>query len=199
MLDKARVSLHSSAIPISEGILKPVQSREWFAVYTKSRHEKRVALHFQQREIAYFLPLYRAERTWKSSSPVELDLPLFPGYVFVNVGVRERVKALQVPGVVTMVAGGDGRPASIADEEIDALRAGLDERRAQPHPHLAAGQLVRIRSGALCGVEGRIVRLKNGFRVVLTLELIRQSFSVEVRSDELELLDHEARRDTSAA
>jgi transcription termination/antitermination protein NusG len=199
LLEKASVFYLSAATPITEGCQHLAPSRKWFAVYTKCRHEKRVAQHLLQREIAHYLPLYRAERSWKSCGQVSLDLPLFPGYVFVNVSSSERVRALQVPGVVTMVGGLDGRPASISEEEIESLQAGLHHRRAEPHPYLAAGQRVRIRSGALSGIEGRVVRVKNGLRVVLSLDLIMQSFSVEVKSEELESLEAESCRATSAA
>jgi transcription antitermination factor NusG len=193
LLEKALAFSPSVATPIATGceVLAPL--RKWFAVYTKCRHEKRVIQHLAQREIAHYLPLYRTVRNWKSCSQVTLDLPLFPGYVFVNVSTNERVRALQVPGVVTMVGGVDGRPASISEEEIESLRTGLSDRGAEPHPYITAGQRVRIRSGALSGIEGTVVRIKNGLRVVLSLDLIMQSFSVEVRNEELELLEPESR------
>lgn len=199
MLEKASQFFPSAATPINEGCQNLAPSRKWFAVYTKCRHEKRVAQHLVQREIAHYLPLYRTERSWKNCAQIALDLPLFPGYVFVNVSNSERIRALQVPGVVTIVGGVDGRPASISGEEIESLRAGLQHRRAEPHPYLAAGQRVRIRAGALAGIEGRVVRVKNGLRVVLSLDLIMQSFSVEVKYEELELLETECRTATSAA
>ncbi|MGP8251994.1 MAG: UpxY family transcription antiterminator [Terracidiphilus sp.] len=194
MLEKA--SVLSPATAIIAGCQNLASSRKWFAVYTKCRHEKRVAQHLAQREIAHYLPLYRAERSWKSCAQVALDLPLFPGYVFVNISSSERVRALQVPGVVTLVAGLDGMPATISEEEIESLRTGLRYRCAEPYPYLTAGQRVRIRSGALAGIEGTVVRIKNGLRVVLTLDLIMQSFSVEVKSEELELLGPEPRAAT---
>ncbi len=193
MLEKASVFFPSTATPIAADCQVLAPCRKWFAVYTKCRHEKRVVQHLAQREIAHYLPLYRAQRSWKSCSQVTLDLPLFPGYVFVNVSSSERVRALQVPGVVTMVGGVDGRPASISEEEIESLRAGLRHRHAEPHPYMSAGQRVRIRSGALSGIEGTVVRVKNGLRVVLSLDLIMQSFSVEVKNEELELLEPEPR------
>jgi transcription antitermination factor NusG len=193
LLENASVFSPSSATAIAAGCQALAHSRKWFAVYTKSRHEKRVVQHLAQREIAHYLPLYRAERSWKNCSQVTLDLPLFPGYLFVNVSSSERVRALEVPGVVTMVGGVGGRPASISEEEIESLRAGLRHRDAEPHPYMSAGQRVRIRSGALSGIEGTVVRVKNGLRVVLSLDLIMQSFSVEVKNDELELLEPEPR------
>jgi transcriptional antiterminator NusG len=193
LLENASVFSPSTATAIAAGCQVLAPARKWFAVYTKCRHEKRVAEHLAQREIAHYLPLYRSERRWKSCSQVTLDLPLFPGYVFVNVSSSERVRALQVPGVVTMVGGVDGRPASISEDEIESLRAGLRHRCAEPHPYVTAGQRVRIRSGALSGIEGTVVRVKNGLRVVLSLDLIMQSFSVEAKNEELELLEPQSR------
>ena len=77
----------------------------WFAVSTTPRHEKRVAQHFGLREVECFLPLYRSQRRWNDGSKVALDLPLFPGYIFVRIGRKERTRVLQVPGVLALVAG----------------------------------------------------------------------------------------------
>jgi transcription antitermination factor NusG len=90
---------------------------------------------------------------------------------------------------LAFVAGTGGEPASLPASEIDALRSGLSQRNAQPHPLLKVGQRVRIRSGAFAGMEGVVVRMKYSFRVVLTLESIKQSFSVEVDGEELEPMD----------
>jgi transcription antitermination factor NusG len=161
----------------------------WFAVYTTARHEKRVSQYLQQREIEHYLPLYRARRKWADGSTVTLELPLFPGYLFVRIDRSERVRVLQVPGVLTVVDGTGRKPASLPDAEIDALRSGLPLRNAQPHPLLTAGQRARIRSGALAGMEGVVVRQKGSLRVVLTMDLIQQSVAVEVDATELEPLD----------
>jgi transcription antitermination factor NusG len=164
------------------------QASKWFALYTASRHEKRVAQHLGQREIEFYLPLYRSERKWSDGSRVTLDLPLFPGYMFVHIRRDERGRVLGVPGALSVVSGTGGAPAWLPDATIDALRSGLAARPARPHPLLTAGQRVRIRSGALAGFEGIVVRSKNGCRVVLTLEHIMQSYAVEVAQEDLELL-----------
>ena len=160
----------------------------WFAVYTTCRHEKRIAQHLTQREIEHYLPLYRSDRKWRDGSRVTLDLPLFPGYIFVRIKRSERVSVLSVPGALCVVGGTGGEPAAVPDSAIEALRVGLQEHRIEPHPLLRVGQLVRICSGAFAGMEGVVVRKKNGFRVVLTLEQIMQSIAVEVDEDDLEPL-----------
>lgn len=160
----------------------------WFAASTTPRHEKRVAQHFEQREVESFLPLYRSQRRWNDGSKVNLELPLFPGYIFVRIDRRERSRVLQVPGVLALVAGTGREPAALCESEITALRSGLRQLRAEPHPLVRIGQKARIRCGALAGMAGVVVRMKNSLRVVLTLELIMQSIAVEVDCSDLELL-----------
>jgi len=164
------------------------QPSKWFALYTTARHEKRVAEHLGQRQIECYLPLYRSERKWSDGSRVTLDLPLFPGYLFVHIRREERASALRVPGAVAVVGGTGGEPAPLPDATIEALREGLTMRAAQPHRFLTAGQRARIRSGALSGFEGIVVRCKNSYRVVMTLQHIMQSYAVEVDLEDLELL-----------
>lgn len=158
----------------------------WFAVYTVSRHEKRVAQHLTHRQIEFYLPLYRSERKWSDGSRVTLDLPLFPGYLFVHIKRTERTQVLSVPGTLAVVGGTGREAAPLPDAAIEALRTGLHLRRAEPHPLLTVGQWARIRSGALAGMEGIVLRKKNSCRVVLTLEHIQRSIAVEVDGDDLE-------------
>jgi transcription antitermination factor NusG len=161
---------------------------KWFAAYTTPRHEKRVGQHLEMRQIEHFLPLYRTHRKWSDGSRVTLDLPLFPGYIFVCIQRSQRVRVLEVPGVLSVVGGTGGEPASLPEAEIDALRSGISLRNAQPHPLLKVGQRARILSGAFAGMEGIVQRMKYSYRVVLTLDSIMQSFAVEVDDDELEIL-----------
>jgi transcription antitermination factor NusG len=160
----------------------------WFALYTSARHEKRVALHLSQRRIECYLPLYRSGRKWSDGSRVTLDLPLFPGYLFIRIQRCERGTVLSVPGALAVVGGTGGEPAALPDATIDTLRTGLQLDRVRPYPFMTAGQRVLIRTGALAGLEGIVVRNKNGCRVVLTLEHIMQSCAVEVALEDLEPL-----------
>lgn len=165
----------------------------WFAVYTTCRHEKRISQHLSQREIQHYLPLYRADRKWRDGSKVTLDLPLFPGYLFVHIQRSERTSVLSIPGALAIVGGTGGEPAPLPDTAIEALQRGLKEHRIQPHPLLCVGQLARIRSGAFAGMEGVVVRKKSGFRIVLTLEQIMQSVAVELNEDDVEPLTEDFR------
>jgi len=159
---------------------------KWYAVYTVPRHEKSVVKHLHVRQIEHFLPLYRTLRKWSDGSKVRLDLPLFPSYIFVRIQRKQRVGVLEVPGVLAFVDGTGGEPAALPEAEIDALRLGLSQRNAQPHPLMKVGQRARIRFGAFAGMEGVVQRTKYSFRVVVTLDSIMQSFAVEVDGSELE-------------
>ena len=163
-------------------------SSNWFALYTTARHEKRVGEHLALRRIQCYLPLYLSQRRWSDGSRVTLELPLFPGYLFIHIQRSERSSVLSVPGALMIVGGTGGEPAPLPDGTIDALRTALRLRTAQPHPRVTVGQRVRIRAGALAGLEGIVVRNKNSFRVVMTLEHILQSYAVEVDLADLEPL-----------
>ncbi len=176
--------LKNSSIPSQASSLS--LARHWFAVYTTCRHEKRVARNLEQRQIEHFLPIYRTQHTWKDGTRAMVDLPLFPGYVFVHIDLHDRIGVLEVPGVVSMI-GTAKQPAPLPDLEVEALRTGLDATKAEPHPLLAVGQRVRITRGALSGVEGIVVRKKSGLQVVLTLSLLMQSIAIEVSGDDVEL------------
>jgi transcription antitermination factor NusG len=153
--------------------------QHWYAAYTCAQHEKRVAAELGMREVEHFLPLYSSVRRWKDRR-VTLDLPLFPGYVFVRLALRDRLRVVQIPSVVRLV-GFNGLPAALPDEEMDILRSGLPQGlRAEPHPFLTGGRRVRITSGAFAGLEGVLKRKKKNLRVVVSLSLIQCAMAVEV-------------------
>jgi transcription termination/antitermination protein NusG len=157
----------------------------WYAAYTCANHEKRVVEQLGLRKVENFLPLYASVRRWKDRR-VTLELPLFPGYVFVRMALRDRLQVQQVPGVARLV-GFDGMPAALPDQEIEALRTSLGSAvRAEPHPYLSAGRRVRMKSGPLAGLEGVVVRRKKRVRFVVSMELIQRAVAVEV--DEADLL-----------
>jgi transcription antitermination factor NusG len=157
----------------------------WYAVYTNPRHEKRVEQQMRQRGIDCFLPVYRSVRRWKDRRK-ELDLPLFPGYIFVHLHLKRQLQVLQLPGVVEFVSFG-ARPAALLESEIAALRDGLHYACAQPHPYLRVGRRVRVHSGPVAGLEGILIRRKDKLRVVVSIHLIQRSIAVEVDQDSIEL------------
>lgn len=161
--------------------LLPDSFREprWYAAYTCAQHEKRVAAELGMREVEHFLPLYSSVRRWKDRR-VTLELPLFPGYVFVRLALRDRLRVVQIPSVVRLV-GFNGLPTALPDEEMEILRTGICQSlRAEPHPFLTVGRRVRIVRGPFAGLEGVLKRKKSGMRVVVSLELIQRSVAVDV-------------------
>jgi transcription antitermination factor NusG len=160
-------------------------AKNWFAVFTVPRHEKRIEQHLQLRQIENFLPLYQKQRQWKDGSKGTLQLPLFSTYIFVRISIHERLPVLKVPGVISIVGGGL-QPMPVPDSYIHFLREGLQHRKIEPYPYLAVGTRVRIRSGAMAGMEGVLIRKKNNFRVVLTVEMIMKSVIVEVEMEDIE-------------
>jgi transcription antitermination factor NusG len=158
---------------------------QWFAVYTLPNHEKRVARQFSERSIPHYLPLYSSVRRWKDRKML-LDLPLFPGYVFVQISLLDRVRVVQVPSLVRLVGFG-GKPASLPEGDLAAIQVCLSQRlRIEPHPVLQTGQRVRVMRGALAGIEGSLVRRKGIARLVLSVELIMQAVAVEVDAGDVQ-------------
>ena len=150
----------------------------WYAAYTYANHEKKAAAEISRRGVECFLPSYQTARRW-SDRRVELEMPLFPGYVFVHLVLHDRLKVLQVPGVARLVGFG-GLPVALPDEQIDALRAGLNGRlRAEPHPFLTVGRRVRVKRGPLAGMRGILLRKKGKFRLVISIDLIQRSMAVD--------------------
>ena len=158
--------------------------RRWYALYTCANHEKRVAAQIEACGVEHFLPVSQSVRRWKDRN-VTLNLPLFPGYVFVHMALRDRLRVLQIPSVAHLV-GFNGQPAAFPEAEIEILRAApLQRLRAEPHPFLTVGRRVRIISGPFAGLEGVLKRKKGNLRVVVSLVLIQQSVAVEVNESDL--------------
>ena len=120
----------------------------WYAAYTCPRHEKYVARQLDERCIDTFVPLYRSLRRWKDRR-TQIELPLFPGYVFVHFNLEQRLRILELPGVVRLVSF-NGQPATLPEYEIETLRKGLDlQICAEPHPYLHVGRRVRVLHGPM--------------------------------------------------
>ena len=160
-------------------------SSSWYAVQTRPRHEKSVANQLKSRSFDTFLPVYRCVHQWRNGVRAELELPLFPCYLFTCISVRARLPILQVPGVVGF-AGPSARPTAIPEPEIAALRIATERLKVEPHPFLSIGDRVRIVAGPLFGMEGILVRRKQLLRVVLSIEIIMRSITVEVSAFDIE-------------
>lgn len=151
----------------------------WYALRVKSRYENSVASHLQARGFESFSPVYKCRRRW-SDRFKEIELPLFPGYVFCQFDPSNRLPILTVPGIVHVV--GSGRtPIPVEQTEIEAIqtavKSGLPRK---PWPFLEVGQKVRLEHGPLCGVEGILVGFRGHQRLVLSVTLLQRSVAVQV-------------------
>ncbi len=166
-------------------MIQESQAPAWFALYTRHQHEKAVAQTLQGKGVEVFLPLYDAVHRWKDRAK-QLSLPLFPNYVFVFAGLDSRAAILSSPGVYDFVRAA-GWPAAIPAEEIAAVRKVVEKGLGvEPHPFLKSGDRVRLRRGPLEGIEGVLVRKKTFYRLVLSVELLARSISVEVDVTDVE-------------
>lgn len=151
----------------------------WFALQIKPRHEKMAAWALHNKGYEKFLPLYRSQRRW-SDRIKELDVPLFPGYVFCRFDPEDRLPVLTTLGVVAVVGMGK-TPSAVAEGEIAALQAVvLSGAQATPWPFLEVGQAVRIELGPLAGLEGILTDFKNRQRLVVSVSLLQRSVAVEI-------------------
>jgi transcription antitermination factor NusG len=161
--------------------------RSWFAVFTLPQNEKSVVRHLALREVESFLPTYETVRVWKNRQRVRTQLPLFPTYLFVHIDSRQRTRVLESPGVIHIV-GNSREHVPVPDAAIELLRSGLQGRNMEPYRELVVGRKVRIRNGAMEGVEGVLVRKGNGLRFVLAIEMINQYAAIELGAEDLELI-----------
>lgn len=158
---------------------------KWWVLYTRHQHEKVVADTLSAKNFEVFLPLYESVRRWKDRQK-QLSLPLFPCYVFVRSEYRRQLHVVSTPGVHMILSHG-GRVATIPDSEIMAVRKSVDgSLPVQPHPYLKCGERVRVTRGSLFGVEGVLVRKKNLFRLVLSVDMLARSVSVEIDISDVE-------------
>ncbi len=166
-----------------EGYVEP----RWYAAYTRANHERRVAAQLAERGVENLLPQYESVRKWKDRR-IRLQLPLFPGYVFVHLVLQKRLQVLQVPGVASLVSFA-GNVVPIPDAELTRIRGLLNKGlRAEPHPFLTAGRRVRVCYGPFEGMEGIVVRRKNRSRLVISLEAIQRAFALDIQEEILEAI-----------
>jgi transcription antitermination factor NusG len=164
-----------------------VPSEQWFAAYTFSWQEKRVAQHLSTRRIEFFLPVYKEMNRWKNGQRMLIEKPLFPGYVFVKIDCTERVRVLELPGVHSIVGAGRN-PIPLPYEEIETLQRGAPILNCRPHPIVKTGERVLVRKGPLEGMIGIVIRQKNSTRIILSLDLIMKGIAVEVDGQDLEVV-----------
>ena len=152
---------------------------QWYALRTKSRHEKLVRDQLEKQGIEPLLPTVRRLSQWKDRKK-EIEVPLFSGYCFVRLSQENRLPVQKVAGVVEVVGSGN-RPEPIPDEEIDALKTLMTSVLPyDPHPYLHEGMMVEVVRGPLQGVHGILLRKEKRHRLVIGVRLIQQAVGVEI-------------------
>jgi transcription antitermination factor NusG len=155
------------------------EGRHWYAIRTRSRHEKLVHRQLTGRGVEPFLPLVTRISRWKDRRK-KIQIPLFSGYCFARFALSEKLLVLKAVGVVDVV-GISGYAEPLPAEEIEAIqRLVASPLRYDPYPYLKEGMWVEVIRGPLMGVKGILVRKEPRDRLVLTVNLIRQAASVEI-------------------
>lgn len=161
----------------------------WFAVNTRARYEDFAARQIEGRGYEVFLPIYRVRRRW-SDRIKELELPLFPGYLFCRLDINNRFPVLSAPGVIQIVGIGK-KPIPVDPQEVQAIQIAVKNNRvSEPLPFRKVGTRVRVEAGPLCGLEGIIQNVKGQRRLVLSITLLQRSVAVEIEHDSVSSLPH---------
>lgn len=163
--------------------LGEIEKRHWFGIEVYSRREARVSDEFAMRGLDFFLPSRRIKRRWSDRVKI-LDVPLFPGYVFCRFDIADRLRVLNCPGASRIVGAGNV-PVPIDDGEIDAIKALVASPVVlTPWPYLRTGQRVRLDHGPLAGLEGLVIRAREGsLRVVVSVTLLQRSVAAEIERE----------------
>ena len=152
---------------------------DWYAIWTKSRHEKRVRDQLEKKQVEVFLPTIGKWSHWKDRKK-KIDWPLFPGYLFARFEVDERIKVLKCDGVSQIISN-NGQMSPVPEIEVESIRTLVESELAyDPVPLIKEGDMVKVTHGPLRGVVGRLVRKGAHARLVLSVDLIGQAVSVEV-------------------
>jgi transcription antitermination factor NusG len=156
---------------------------QWYACYTRARHEKRVHAMLEERGIETYLPLIDRVSQWKDRRR-EVAFPLFPSYVFGRFDALDMHRVLSLPGVATLVRS-NGRPAPIPAEELDNVRRFVEALKAgglepERRPFFAEGQWVEVLTGPLQGVKGVVVESRGRRRVLVGLRAIGEGLEVDI-------------------
>ncbi len=163
-----------------------LKDQAWYALYTRSRFEKKLMSELTDRSIEIFLPMREVLSRWKDRKK-RIWVPLFPGYIFVNHvdTPANRYRVLNIPGAVRFV-GLEGHAEPVPDEQIDAVRRFLEASISiDPYPYLRIGNRVEVIAGPLKGIQGILVKKKGRFRFVLQVDLIQQAVSVEIDASDV--------------
>lgn len=159
----------------------------WTILYLKPRHEKKAARYCERRGIRYYLPLRKMERRYQRKR-VQLQLPVFPGYLFVSLTPFERAVMLETKYVLRVLR--PERPYHLLRQLVQVRRAlRVDPSLGAVHNPVRKGRRVRILAGPFQGVEGLVVRLQSKTRVFLHVEFMQQAMVIETPLDTLKLVE----------
>jgi transcriptional antiterminator NusG len=159
----------------------------WYALHTRSRHEKVVRDQLSAKGITNLLPLWHKRSVWKDRVKM-VDVPLFSGYIFSHFALKSKLEVLQTVGVVRIV-GLNGQAIPVPEEQIQAVQTMVEKRlHYDPHPFLQEGMRVRVKHGVLRGAEGVLVAKKQHYRLVISVDLIQKSVAVDIDSADVEPL-----------
>jgi transcription termination/antitermination protein NusG len=159
---------------------------KWFALYTRSRFEKKMLSELTDRRVEVFLPMREILSRWKDRKK-RIWIPLFPGYIFINhIDTPEnRFRILNISGAVRFV-GFEGHADPVPEEQIQYIRRFLESSIAiDPYPYIQVGTRVEVIAGPLKGIQGLLVEKRGRFRFVLQVDLIRQAISVEIDASDI--------------
>jgi transcription antitermination factor NusG len=159
----------------------------WYAVHTRARHERVVAQRLTEQGVNTFLPLVTEVHRW-SDRRKSVELPLFSCYVFVKLAPtgEERLRVLRIDSVLKFV-GERGLGTPIAEAQIDAVRTLIGQQIPwSTHPFLRIGQRVRVRGGALDGLEGILLSRNDDNTLVVSIDAIQRSLAVRIQGYDLE-------------
>ena len=178
--------MKSISVDIAESELCKPLVKYWYAVYVRSRHEKKVCQLFEEMGIESSLPLIKTARKW-SDRKKKVEIPLFRGYVFVKIDVgRDKLNILQTDGVVKFIGIGKN-PSRIPDEEIHWMHMIVEKSdTVKNEKEIPIGQKVSVIAGPFKGLEGIVTRDGNQSRLVIVFESILNAVSVEISPDYLE-------------
>jgi transcription antitermination factor NusG len=159
----------------------------WCVLHVIANHEKRVARHLDVRSLEHYLPLYKERSRWTDRT-VDLERPLFPGYVFVRFTPETRLSVISTPGVLNLL--GNGIADTVDCAEIDRIHEALTRGYIlRPHPHISAGTRVRVCRGIFAGMEGMVTELRRNCSVIIAVSAIEQCFSLETDLSDIEVIE----------
>lgn len=164
-----------------------ISENNWYAVYTIVRHEKAVYSSLLDKSINTYLPIREVVNRWKDRNKKVL-LPLFPGYIFVNFDLKDKLNVLTTKGVVRIL-GVNGNPIPIPDQQINSIKGLLESNlNYDPYQYLVEGKEVEVVNGPLTGSRGKVIERRGQYRLILSVDLIQRAVSVEVDIDDVDLI-----------